>query len=174
MNTLLLEIMKYGENVEYSVTLITGTTNEDLDLYVEGVDKTRLFATEAEAQRCFDQLRPIAKNSPYMALHQFNRYGKSDLIKMPLSKCVGKSKRIKHCVKRPDGTKSCWQAVLCGEEIVYPHEDGVQYFPSLNAFVSAHYAAEHPTRKRGNGWEECETKMYGEWVKLCVVREVVA
>lgn len=171
---LLLETMKCQGDVEFSVTLITGTTNEDQDLYVEGVDKTHIFATEAEAQRCFEHLRHITKNRPYAALQQFNRYGKSGPTKLPLSKCVGQTKRIRHAVKRPDGTKSYWQAVLCGEEIAYPDKDGVKFFASLNAFVTAHYTAEHPTRKRGNGWEECETKIYGEWVKMCIVREIAA
>jgi hypothetical protein len=87
---------------------------------------------------------------------------------------VGRSKRIRHCVKRPDGTKSYWQAVLCGEEIAYPDDSGLHYFASLTAFVHAHYLAEHPTRKRGNGWEECETMVFGEWVKMSVMREIVA
>lgn len=169
---LLLETVTCAGNVEYGVTLITRTTCEDS--YIEGVDKTHLFATEAEATRCFEQLRRITKNHPYAALQQFNRYGKSGPTKLPLSKCVGKSKRIKHGVKRPDGTKSYWHAVLCGEEIVYPDANGAHYFKSLHAFVAAHYRAEHPTRKRGNGWEECETKMFDEWVKMSVVREVVA
>lgn len=171
---LLLETVKCYGSVEYAVTLITGTTDEYQDLYVEGVDKTRVFATEAEAQRCFDHLRHITKNRPYAALQQFNRYGKSGPTKLPLSKCVGPSKRIRHCVKRPDGTKSYWQAALCGEEIAYPGENSLKWFGSLNAFVSAHYTDEHPTRKSGNGWEECETKIYGEWVKMGVVREVIA
>lgn len=170
---LLLETMKCGGLVEYSVTLITGSTSEE-DCYVEGVDKTHIFATEAEAQRCFEQLRHIAKIRPYAALKKFNRYGKSTPTKMPLSKCVGQSKRIRHCVKRPDGTKHYWQAVLAGEEIAYPGENSLQWFKSLNAFVSAHYLEEHPTRKSGNGWEECETKIYGEWVKMGVVREIAA
>jgi len=170
---LLLETMKCGGIVEFSVTLITGSTSED-DLYVEGVDKTHIFATEAVAQRCFEQLRHIAKIDSYTALKRFNRYGKSGPTKMALSKCVGHTKRIRHCVKLPDGSKSCWHAVLAGEEIAYPGENSLKWFGSLNAFVSAHYKAEHPTRKRGNGWEECETKMYGEWVKMGVVREVVA
>lgn len=172
MNMLLLETMKCGGTVEFSVTLITGTTSEE-DLYVEGVDKTHIFATEAEAQRCFEQLRSIAKIGPYAALKRFNRYGKSSPTKLPLSKCVGQSKRIRHCVKLPDGTRSYWHAVLAGEEIAYPGENGLKWFGSLNAFVSAHYVDEHPTRKSGNGWEECETKIYGEWVKMSVVREVV-
>ena len=173
MNTLLLETMKCQGTVEYSVTLITGTTSEE-DLYVEGVDKTHIFATQAEAISCFEQLRPIAKIGHYAALKRFNRYGKSTPVKLPLSKCVGKSKRIRHCVKRPDGTKSYWQAVLAGEEIAYPGENSLKWFGSLNAFVSAHYADEHPTRKGGNGWEECETLIFGEWVKMAVVREVLA
>jgi hypothetical protein len=174
MNMLLLETMKCGGKVEYSVTLITGTTDEDVDFYVEGVDKTRIFETEAEALRCFEQLRPIAKLDPYTALKRFNRYGKSSPTKLPLSKCVGKSKRIRHCVKRPDGTKSYWQAVLAGEEIAYPGDNTLKWFGSLNAFVSAHYTDEHPTRKSGKAWEECETLIFGEWVKMSVVREVVA
>jgi hypothetical protein len=172
MNMLLLETMKCRGTVEYSVTLITGTSEEDL--YVEGVDKTHIFETEAEAQLCFEKLRPIAKLGAYAALKRFNRYGKSAPVKLPLSKCVGKTKRIRHCVKRPDGTKSYWQAVLADEEIAYPGENSLKWFGSLNAFVSAHYTDEHPTRKGGNGWEECETLIFGEWVKMGVVREVVA
>ena len=172
MNMLLLETVNCCGNVEYGVTLITRTTCEDS--YIEGVDKTRLFASEAEAKRCFERLRPIVKIHPYAALQQFNRYGKSGPTKLPLSKCVGKSKRIRHALKHPDGTKTYWHAVLCDEEIVYPTDNGAQYFNSLNAFVAAHYLAEHPTRKRGNGWEECETKMFGEWVKMGVVRELIA
>lgn len=171
---LLLETVKCFGNVEYGVTLITGTTNEDLDLYVEGVDKTHLFASETEARHCFEHLLPIAKIGPYAALKRFNRYGKSRPTKPPLSKCVGETKRIRHCLNRPDGTKSYWQAILQGEEISYPDENGIKRFASLNAFVAAHYADEHPTRKCGNVWEECETKMYGEWVKMSIVREVVA
>lgn len=170
---LLLETMKCGGIIEYSVTLITRTTSEE-DLYVEGVDKTHIFTTETEAHRCFEQLRPITKLDPYTALKRFNRYGKSWPTKLPLSKCVGKSKRIRHCVKRPDGSTSYWNAVLCGEEIAYPGENSLKWFGSLNAFVSAHYADEHPTRKSGNGWEECQTVIFGEWVKMGVVREVVA
>ena len=173
MNQILLEQMICGGVVEYSVTLITGTTSEE-DLFVEGVDKTHIFETEAESLRCFEKLRPLAKVDSYTALKRFNRYGKSGPTKMALSVCVGKSKRIRHCVKRPDGTKSVWQAVLAGEEIAYPGENSLKWFGSLNAFVSAHYTDEHPTRKSGNGWEECETLIFGEWVKMGVVREVRA
>lgn len=175
MNLVLLEKVICGGVVEFSVTLVTGQTSNDEDQYVEGVEKTHIFATEAEAQRCFENLRHIARNLPYAALQQFNRYGKSGPTKLPLSKCLGHTKRIKHCVKRPDGTKSVWNAVLCGEEIAYPDDQGkLHFFASLNAFVSAHYKAEHPFRTRGNGWDECETVIYGEWVKLAVMREVRA
>jgi hypothetical protein len=166
MNSLLLEIVKCYGDVEYAVTLITGDT--DRDLYVEGVDKSHTFATEAEAQCCFEKLCYIKDLSPYAALKKFNRY-KTRSIKLPLSKCVGHTKRIRHCVHRPDGTKSYWDAVLCGEVITLTD---TQCFKSLRAFVEAHYLAEHPFRKGGNGWEECETILYGEWVKLGLVREV--
>jgi len=172
MNLVLLEQMRCG-GVEFSVTLITGTTSEE-DLFVEGVDKTHIFATEAESIRCFEKLRPIAKLDHYTALKRFNRYGKSGSTKMPLSECVGKSKRIRHGLKRPDGSKSYWHAVLAGEEIAYPGDNSLKWFGSLHAFVSAHYADEHPTRKSGNGWEECETLIFGEWVKMGIVREVRA
>jgi hypothetical protein len=174
MNLVLLEKLICGGDTEYSVTLVTGQTSEEEDQYVEGVEKTHIFATQAESERCFESLRHLARASPYEALKRFNRYGKSKPTKLPLSKCVGPTHRIKHCVKRPDGTLSVWQAVLCGEEVAYPGDNGLKFFPSLTAFSSAHYAEENPSRKGSNGWEECKTLIYGEWVKLAVVREVRA
>lgn len=169
MNMLLFEVLKCYGDTEYSVTLITGQPEEG---FIEGVDKTHTFATEAEARTCFEHLRHLTRLTPYAALQQFNRYNKT--VQVDLSKCVGHTKRIRHCLKRPDGTKSTWQAVLSGEHILYEDETHLNLFKTLGAFVSAHYKAEHPTRKGGNGWKECETIIYGEWVKLEVVREVVA
>jgi hypothetical protein len=156
---------------EYGVTLITGQTGEN-ELYVEGVEKTHLFETEEESLVCFKHLRHIVKNRPLAALEQFNRYKKNG--KVPLSKCVGHTKRVRHCVKRPNGTKSYWNATLSGEKIVLTTETHTMVFSTLGAFASAHYKAEHPTRKIGKGWEECETIIYGEWVKMAVMREVNA
>jgi hypothetical protein len=172
MNMLLLEQMKCCGETHYSVTLVTGQTSNDEAQFVEGVEKTHKFDTESESQICFEHLRFIAWLSPYEALKKFNRYVKPKPPKLPLSKCVGQTKRIKHCVKRPDGSKSVWHAVLCGEDIAYTDDNGIRFFHSLHAFVSTHYKAEHPTRVCGNGWEECQAVVYGEWVKLAVMREV--
>lgn len=75
MNQLLLETITCCGVTEYSVTLVTGQTSEDF--YVEGVEKTHAFATEEEAERCFKHLLHIVKNTPFSALKQFNRYGKT-------------------------------------------------------------------------------------------------
>lgn len=172
MNLLLLEQVKCGDTTEYAVTLVTGQTDDEDSHYVEGVEKTRTFATEEESIRCFEQLRPIAKYTPYAALKRFNRYCNPNRIKMDMSQCLGPTKILQHRVTRPDGTISVWKAVVSGGEIAYPGTDGLAFFPTLGAFASAHYKCEHPTRKSGNGWDECETLVYGEWVKMSVMREI--
>ena len=171
MNMLLLEQMICFGEAKYSVTLVTGQTHEHEDLYVEGVEKTHHFETEADAQVCFEYLRYIAKIHPYPALKAFNRYNRTR-IQAPLSKCVGHTQRIRHCVKLPNGSKSYWNAVLSGERIIYSDANSVKVFKTLGAFASAHYKMEHPTRKSGKGWEECETIIHGEWVTMAMMREI--
>lgn len=39
-------------------------------------------------------------------------------------------------------------------------------YASLNAFVSSHYMADHPTRTCGAAWLNCETMVEGKWVNL--------
>jgi len=54
------------------------------------------------------------------------------------------------------------EAVYMGGVLVYQNKP----YPSLNAFVSAHYKAEHPTRTSGAAWLNCETLIEGKWVNL--------
>lgn len=54
------------------------------------------------------------------------------------------------------------EAVYTGGVLVYQNKP----YPSLNAFVSGHYKAEHPTRTSGVAWLNCETLVDGKWVNL--------
>jgi hypothetical protein len=166
MNTLLLESVEYDDLIKYEVTLITGHSNEDL--YVEGIVKFHIFNTESEAQLCFHRLRHIIHIRPYLALKQFNRFRNTG-VKNSLGHCAGLT--IRHCVTRPDGSQSVWEAVA-GEKISYSNENSIKVFDTIASFVSAHYIAEHPTRRSGNAWEECEAWI-GDWVKMAMIREIL-
>ena len=93
MNLILLEQMTCFGKTEFSVTLVTALTGSGS--YVEGVEKTLLFATEEESTACFEKLRPISNYTPYVALKHFNRYGKS-APKMHMSSCMGPKKIVRH------------------------------------------------------------------------------
>lgn len=173
MNSLFLTKMT-SDRVEYGVTLLTGSKCDDYDRYVENMEKTKVFETEEEAKHCFKNLAHITKNRPYAALKQFNQYGKSRRTILPLSKCVGHTNRIRHRIKHSDGTYSYWHATLVGEKIVRANENNTHIYSTLGEFVTHHYKSEHPTRKCGKGWDECETKIFGEWVKMAVMREIRA
>lgn len=54
------------------------------------------------------------------------------------------------------------EAVYEGGVLVYETKS----YASLNAFVSGHYKALHPTRTNGVAWLHCETKVDGNWVNL--------
>ena len=54
------------------------------------------------------------------------------------------------------------EAVYEGGVLVYETKS----YPSLNAFVSGHYKALHPTRVTGTAWLHCETPVDGKWVNL--------
>jgi len=174
MNQLLLETITCCGVTEYSVTLVTGQTTEHEDLYVEGVEKTHKFKTEDEAKRCFKHLIHIVKNTPFAALKQFNRYGKTGRDTTHFAAFVGHTRRIRHGVKLADGSKSYWTAQVWDYQLVRNDGTCVKFYDTLGAFASAHYKDEHPTRKTGKGWDECETLIFGEWVKMSVMREIRA
>jgi hypothetical protein len=54
------------------------------------------------------------------------------------------------------------EAEYCGGVLVYNHKP----YASLNAFVSGHYKAVHPTRTGGNAWPHCESLVDGQWINL--------
>lgn len=54
------------------------------------------------------------------------------------------------------------EADYCGGVLVYNNKP----YPSLNAFVSGHYKAVHPTRTGGNAWLHCETMVDRQWTNL--------
>ena len=71
---------------------------------------------------------------------------------------------IRHCISRPDGTQSVWDAVSDSDyNIIYE----VSVY-TLDTFVNAHYIAQGITSWKGKGWDECEIRMFEEWFKLAL------
>lgn len=177
MNQLYFGKLLREDNHEFRVTLVT-EQSEGSDDYINGIEKTRHFDTEEEALTCFNALRPIVLASPYSALKKFNRHGKPP-VHLPLSQCVGPTKRIRHGVVSPGGSVSYWYAIVVtlpsGEKLVRDDNNtGLKFHNTLGALATAHYKEVHPTRKKGRGWDECETHVSGEWVKMAVMREIRA
>lgn len=54
------------------------------------------------------------------------------------------------------------EALYEGDVLLYQNK----HYASLNAFVSAHYTAVHPTRTTGDAWLQCETNVDDAWVNL--------
>ena len=54
------------------------------------------------------------------------------------------------------------EALYTGGVLVYENKS----YASLNAFVSGHYKAFHPTRTTGAAWLHCETLVDDKWVNL--------
>jgi hypothetical protein len=157
---------------EYGVTLVAGIKPVDGqdDKFIHRVTKTRMFDTSDAAVTFFNHLKHITKNRPFAAIEQFCGIGG----KTSLSSVLKQDKRVRHIVNCPDGTYSVWIGRLKGDKLAREDEKGVTYYNSLGQFVSAHLKEVHPTRRRGDGWKECETKIKGEWVRMRVVRCLVA
>ena len=162
MNKLFYTELVMGGVKEFSVTLLAGEWS-----------KYRRFASEVDAKRCIEHLKHIKHNTALAALEQFVRYGTVGKWQVSLSSVLEQGSKIKHRVNCPDGTYSVWIGFIQGDYIERVDEKGLNTYTSLNSFIRSHYAEVHPTRKGGNGWNDCETKVQGKWVKLSVVRSTL-
>ena len=172
MNKLFNVTCMNGGVPEYSVTLIAGVSQvegED-DKFLRRVIKTRQFQNSVDAKKFFDHLKHITRNRPFAALQQFCGVGG----KTKLNTVLEKNQTVRHRVNCPDGTYSIWIARFNGVNLEREDEKGITTYTTLGQFVSAHLKEEHPTRKTGDSWKECETKMKGRWMRMRVARVLCA
>ena len=148
------------ENGKFKVTLITRSD----DPLTNDLTRVKLFNGEGEAMFFMDYLRKHFKNDSVDVLEYFMDNKKK------LCDILSEGQQIQHRLKRLDGTDSDWVGVIQGKHILF--EGNI--YKSLNAFMVAHYKAEHPTRKPGNGWKECEAFVNSHWVKLYVLRSIAS
>lgn len=172
MNKLFLVTCMNGGVPEYSVTLIAGVkpVYGEYDQFIRRVIKTHQFDSLVKAQKFFDRVKHITRNRPFAALEQFCGTGGST----KLSKVIQMGQRVRHRVNCPDGTYSIWIGYFNGDNLEREDEKGITTYTTLGQFVSAHCKEVHPTRKKGDGWKECETKMKGNWVRMRVARVLSA
>ena len=154
MNKLIYSETETEGVMEYSVTLVTGGT----DPLTSQLTKTKIFPRQSDARIFYQFL--LKKKKTLELLDYF-------WTQKPLSELLSQGQQIQHTVKRADGSFSTRIGVLEGDVIRH----GCTY-PSLNAFMVAHYKAENPLRTPGNGWKECEARVGNDWIKMSILRAI--
>jgi hypothetical protein len=78
-----------------------------------------------------------------------------------LSLALREGQMVRHTIKIKDQV-FVREAVFTDGVLEYD----MKSYASLNAFVSGHFKAVHPTRKAANAWLRCETFVDSKWVNL--------